>query len=205
MATMTSMREVLLNTPVKISFAGFESDTWQLQQAGWNIAAEQDVAYAGLRLALRNEHLHLYAVSQLISFEYMHYRNGGYDLVEALRHLVVPIIYMAPRIQCVEVVGNFSKFKPIDAEPMWANQNIRDLEDFNIFRTLDKSKELIVEPQTVAEMLQQIKKYQEPKQKEIRENLRKKRLAERKFKSFLELQEVRPLQDVHAQIITIAA
>lgn len=191
----------ILSTPIRVVMMGFESDTLRLQNAGWELSVYEDFSCHAIRLAMRHRTLRLYALSRLVRLE--HY----YDLanrMESIRHLVFDIQGVAPEIQTiVEHRVDFSKFKPIDAVPQWVDQEIKQISDFNIFRTLEASKEIIVDPKTVSEMLNEILKSQAPKQKELREELRKKRRREEI--EFLPLENIKPAEEVHAQIITIAA
>ena len=49
---------------------GFRSDTYRLQQAGWEMAAEQDVRYDRIRLLMRHRDLRLYAVSDSVEYRF---------------------------------------------------------------------------------------------------------------------------------------
>jgi hypothetical protein len=88
-------------------------------------------------------------------------------------------------------------FRQIDAEPQYVEQIVERIDDLKIFTTpLIRTEELIVEPSTVAAMLEKIREMQVPEQERIRQ---RERLREAR-----EAMEA-PRQTFHAQIISIDA
>lgn len=191
----------ILSTPIRVVMLGFESDTLKLQHAGWELSVHEDFHYHAICLAMRHRTLRLYGISRRVNLEHYYDFQQRADMI---RHLVFDIQGVAPEIRTIEAPKvDFAQFKPIDAVPMWTEQEIKCISDFNIFRTIEASKEIIVEPQTVSEMLNEILKSQAPKQKELREELRKKR--RRESVEFLPLESVKPAEELHAQIISLVA
>jgi hypothetical protein len=92
-------------------------------------------------------------------------------------------------------MDNFANFRQVDAEPQFVNQEVKSIEDLKIFVTpMTRTEELIVEPSTVAAMLEKIREMQLPEQERIRqrERLRTARVSEEPLR-----------QQFHAQIISI--
>lgn len=162
----------------------------QLQQQGWEISAEQDYHACGLRVALRHQSMRMYGISESIYMDYFRYT----------RHTELPPIriqYMASDLT-VNIMDDLSRFRPIDAMPQVDEIERKSIEDFSIFATpLVRTEEIIIEPETVAECLEIIKRIQKPEQDAIRE---KKRLYEARENRRL---EAVPRQRFHAQILSI--
>ena len=161
-----------INSPiVKLFWAGWESNTLALQRAGWNLAVEEDMATFRVRIALRHPDLRLYGVSAAIDYY-------GLDSQRRLsmagpQDLVIPIQHMASKME-IHCMDNLSNFHAIDAEPSFITNAPRSIEDYKIFRSIRQAEQQIIVPQhSVPELLEQILKMQDPKQKEIRENRRR--------------------------------
>lgn len=181
----------ILSQPVPVRWAGFESDTHKLQQAGWQLSAEQDISYDSIRIAMYHEALRLRAISNISDF---HYREAMHDPRYA-RSVILPIQHMANDMR-VQIIDDLTGFRAIDAQPMVAKTEIRSLEDFNIFATpMARTNEIIVDPDSVADMMGRILELQDPARQEhykrtLREQQGNARQVEQKF---------------HAQIISLAA
>lgn len=194
MAT-SSLGYRILSRPRDVHWAGWRTTTVALQQVGWELSAEQDIARGELRILMRHAPQRLYALTRpaVAMFEAEFYRHTKYspygmDDLESVAPLVVQ--YMASDMK-VQIIEPSMAFKPIDAMPQM--QEIRDpqsIEDFNIFAVpLARTNEIIVEPQEVEYFLGKILELQKPKQKEIRK---------RQYRE----DEVRPEQVFHAQILS---
>lgn len=164
-----------------------------LQQAGWELSAEQSYMDATLRIAVRNRDFQVYGMSEKVRLDF--FRESRYIEMPA-----VSIQWMVNKAIITDLVEDLSKFNPIDAMPQMMNIEKRDIEDFSIFATpLARTEEIIVEPGTVAECLDIIKKIQLPEQGAIRE---RKRLAE--SREGRDMTSAVPRQKFHAQILSIA-
>lgn len=195
---MLDVRYRVLSRPAEVRWAGFRSDTYRLQQEGWEIAAEEDVAYGRIRLLLRHQDMRLYALTNHVDYQYRHPHG-----IEGGPPLVFQVVMASPRIEVQRIAeagaSSFESFHQIDAQPQLVTSEIKSLEDFRIFATpLVRTEEIIVEPQTVSEMLERIREMQAPEQKALRE---KQRLAARREGMIV---DAVPQQRFHAQIISIA-
>jgi len=155
---------------VKVLWAGWESDTFTLQRAGWQISAEQDISSMRFRLAIKHPNFRIYGLGDLMDYgEYAEFKDNVYR-----QYPPVHIKYMASRMD-IHVYDNLSNMNPIDCEPQFniKETQVKSIEDFMIFRPINKANEIIVPDFQVRELLDLILKKQDPKQAEIRENKRK--------------------------------
>lgn len=185
----------ILSRPAEVWWSGFRATTLTLQQAGWQIAAEEDCHGSRIRLMLKHDDLRLYALTNVREWDYFRQDREQAPLVFQVAHA-------APRIECrvtAEIGAGWANFQQIDAAPQFIEQRIQTPEQLRIFATpMTRTEELIVEPQDVAAMLEQIRKMQAPEQARIRA---KERLAA--SREGMDIQ-VMPRQHFHAQIISIA-
>lgn len=176
---------------MEVRFAGFSSDTLSLQEAGWRLAVEEDFQHGAIRMLMRHEGLGLYMVADDAAFDYfMHARQQIRP-----RQPIFVVRYAARSLNSQVCNLDFSKFTAVDAMPHRAPVSFRRIEDFALFGApLVKTEEIIVEPQSVAECLDLIRKMQAPELAAVRQrNLARDRdqpMAQQQF---------------HAQILSLAA
>jgi hypothetical protein len=185
----------VLSRPMTVVWDGWETTTTRLQQAGWEISAEQCYMNMGIRLALRNQRLQMYGITSVVQFDF--YRNAD-QFMSPGASPVFHVVNMASRLH-INIIDNLSSFRPIDAMPQVVKQEIRSIEDLGIFATpLVRTEEIIVEPHTVEKLMEQIKSLQAPEQAAIR--------ARNRLRESRDGTEPRvgPRQKFHAQILSIA-
>jgi hypothetical protein len=179
------------NPVCKVIFAGFKSSTLELQQAGWEIAAEQD-PFKGVRLALHHRKSGLQALTNTVPMLELRAavtKSAGYDII---KHITFQVVHVGTdtRFQIIPMVGPVS-FKAIDATPEWSEVKSSEISfhDLIPFRTVNPDAEqIIVAPDSVPQILDLLLKCQAPVQRRIRQNER-----------------VRSAADVAAQIVTAVA
>lgn len=94
----------------------------------------------------------------------------------------------------VQVLANSFDFKPIDARPQFVNTEYKNIEDYGIFATpLVRTEEILIEPSSVAECLDLIRRLQAPDLADIRQRNRAANDAPIARQTF------------HAQILSLAA
>lgn len=148
--------------PVDVEWAGWRSDTFSLQRAGWQLSARQDLHLRELSVALHHPEMGISGMSALRNFQFMDPRaiygmvlpfrlGGDYRIIE---HRQEPM----------------HEYYPIDATPMFRQSQPQRLEDFKIFRELPKeaSKEIYLEEASLSEVLDIALSKQESRQAEIR-------------------------------------
>lgn len=180
----------VLSQPCRVIFAGWESTTSRLQQAGWQLSAEQDPGMGHLRLALKFEPARLYMLAQAQQWDFLRTRLDNQPPVFHIRYAASDMV--------VQLMESAFDFVPFDAKPQYTEAPRRCIEDFGIFAPcLARTEEIIVEPKTVESLLAEIKKLQVPELAQIR-----RRNAARDRRNSTE-----PMQQqrFHAQIVSIAA
>lgn len=177
-----------------VIFAGFRSDTYTLQQAGWRLAVEEDIYTGTVRMMMHHPDADLYLVAEdwRMPREMMSHRaRFVHDYSTARPEFVVKRVARA--IQSLRVNLDFSRFLDIDATPQYTDAKIQRIEDFKLFASpLVRTEEIIVEPESVAECLDLIRRLQSPELERIRKDNRARGEAINR-------------QNFHAQIITMAA
>lgn len=174
---MGDWRSRILSHPVKLHWAGWESNTHALQRAGWQISvAEYPDSYnmnESIRIALRHEGgAHGYGMMNFDHMAYMDPLRNPWDNMD-LRHMSVRMTlgrdinfqYMGTPAMDVK------DFRPIDAVPAMQDIEIKRMSDFKIFRYLPQvteRNEIIVPELSMDDMLNRILEMQGPKQKELR-------------------------------------
>jgi hypothetical protein len=198
----------LVSAPIPIRFAGWESNTYRLQQCGWQLSAREDsirnVMRPQLQLALKHPDLQIRALTTPIDVDYLGMSRGaGHSIVEGLMRMGLDVQMFGSTLILNVMHQGPVEFRPIDAQPMWedpACSTTTNIDDLKIFADaqLVRTEEVIVMPDNVPELMAHILKLQDPKQAEIRERVRKDKLV-----NGLQLEDVRPRQRFHAQILSL--
>lgn len=210
------LQRTLINYPFKVRFAGFESDTRTLASQGWELSVRQqfDMRFGRpemqLAMHIGPDRGGMYAISRPSNVDY-HKMFWGGRMFEQLREFAeigFDIMCMSSdiffRVPVRESVGISFKdsFMPMDANPSFRSMEEVSIKDFKFFRTANvESKDLIVDPNDVPQLLEMVLKAQSKVQKEIdkRERSRKNEEAYRSGEMF-----AKPAHKVEAQIITLA-
>jgi hypothetical protein len=183
----------ILSRPLEIHWAGWETTTYRLQQAGWQLSADQDVYNDRLRLAMKHEGMALYGMSGWSRFEYE-------ARIRDPREFPVIVMQAMGREVWVQEHGRVElNFQAIDAKPCFTERKITKLEDLAHFAApLVRSREIIIPEENVDELLEKILKLQQPARTDrIREEMR------RGPEGRMVTDE--PQQKFQAQIISLAA
>lgn len=208
------VKSVLRSLPIKVEFAGFESNTLKLAKAGWDLSMQQEVdpRYGDyrMRLAMRfgDRNNAMYAISNSISMDWEHKRahvdpNYFVQLVESLGF---SIQVMRPEISFRHIMAergtglSFAQsFMPIDAVPQREEES--SIRDFKFFKIANPSvKDLIVDPSDVPELLDAVLKAQRP----LLEKIKKRERSRDNELWVREGMPVKPMHTVQAQIISLA-
>lgn len=202
----------IVNSPMRVRMFGWESNTRELQHHGWQLSMKQDVQHHAFQLALHHPHLKLFALSRNYDdFYFMRYAGDPMYARNIQDRFIFDIVHLASRIEVILHEGmldsirhplrRFGTFSPVDAEPQWERMERRQsLEDFMLFRPINNSRNVIVDPNDVPQLMEMILKAQSPQQEEIRQRQRS-----RENMAYVIDAGLLPRHDIHAQIITIAA
>lgn len=187
----------ILSRPIRLNWAGWETDTFRLQRAGWKLSAFQDIRGSHLQLAFQignDPYRKFQAITEAIPFRYeemadLHRMRGPH--ADRLDDIVLRVQQAVSEQVMIHVAGDLKPmWGPIDAEPRYTQEKITRLEDFAHFAgPLIRTNEIIVPEESVPELLERILKLQQPGRIDrIKDELRG---------------EHRPEQRFHAQIISL--
>jgi hypothetical protein len=151
--------------------------------------------YFTIQLALKHSGAGLYAITNSVDYQDYAFSRGERDFKIAFN-----VIHISNDIRVRYIDTNISlrNFKAVDATPMYNETEDQSMRDFVPFRELDsnqKTEDIIIDPEDVSFWMNKILEAQKPKQKEIREKM----LRERR------LENLKPVHDVHAKIISLAS
>lgn len=186
----------ILSRPIRLEWAGWETDTYKLQQRGWKLSAMQDIRGSRLQLAFQyGRGQQFQAITEVIRYNYERMMNpsGGYDGNASLLDAMVLRVQQAVGDEVlIHQHGHISaeNWGPIDAEPRFTSNMITRLEDFAHFAgPLIRTNEIIIPEASVPELLERILKLQQPaRDKRNRDDIRGEHRVAQKF---------------HAQIISL--
>lgn len=165
----------ILSRPLRVHWAGWETDTYSLQKAGWKLSAEQDYSYGRMRIAMKHDGADMVAISETLPFNFgraIEDRDfhSGYlaALTIRMKHVgrEVPIVIHGE-------VKDWS-FAAIDAQPRVVSSKIVKLEDLAHFAApLVRTNEIIIPEESVDQLMEKILKLQQPARMErIRREIR---------------------------------
>lgn len=186
----------ILSRPIRLNWAGWETDTYRLQRAGWKLSAMQDIRGQRLQLAFQygSRGGKLQAITEAIPFNYEAmvdpHDYGGYAR-RAIGEITLNVMQAIGDQVWINMHGHIDfNFNAIDAEPRYTSAKITRLEDFAHFAgPLIRTNEIIVPEKSVPELMEMILKMQQPARIErIKDELRGEHRVEQKF---------------HAQIISL--
>lgn len=169
------------NPPCRVLFEGFESDTFQLGRRGWEIALEQDNYDMKMRMILRHKS-GLYGMAESLErfsaqeWHYRYYTNGRLNRdYEGLPTFVVSQVSNRMIVRHYGASSPFEGFSMVETDPEHMMVSDIELSSLPLFKAKGQpaAEDLIVDPATVSEMLEQIRQRQSPIQKEIRERARR--------------------------------
>lgn len=181
----------VISKPFRLHWAGWETDSVQLQQAGWQLSAEQDYNRDTIRILFRHNDFKIYGLTKVDRFDYQRFWMD--QSFERMGSPTLEVRFMCAELR-VNINDNLAAFVAVDAYPQYVEREIKKIEDFGIFATpLIRTEEIIVDPNNVAAMLKRIKEIQAPIQTVIRESNRRR-----------DLRQPIQRQVFHAQILSIA-
>lgn len=151
----------LLSAPHEVHFCGFRSTTALLQQAGWQLSVDYSDHGDRILLAMHNKAFGGYMVAEPL--EHDRFRSAYHERLTFVVRRVNADILVCPGM-------DFTAFEPIDARPQYVTTERKSIKDFNIFASqLVRTEEIIIEPQSVAECLDLIRKMQAPELAAVRQ------------------------------------
>jgi hypothetical protein len=176
----------VLSQPVNIRWLGWETDTYRLQDAGWELSAQEDIPRQQMAIAMRHKTANIRGICESINWDYFRRERDiyvGRSMSTFRANLAMDFI-----VNYHQAGMTFDDFNPIDARPMYQDINMekRSLDDLAHFRKLEKAKdEIFLKPASMEEILDMALKQQEPNQEAIRKEMVRKNELEIMRKSQL--------------------
>jgi hypothetical protein len=178
----------LASRPMRLHFAGWETDTYRLQQNGWQLSAIQDPYYDAMQIGFQHQEYRMRGITHKIRREYDPFLYN--HMIEAPCHLASDFISHTASI------APFDKFQPIDAEPQFMEMRQRMSENMMFAPNLARTQEIIVPEQSVDQLLDMMLNQQAANRAE---------LIRKRVRQQGELIDFNQRTNVHAQIVSIAA
>lgn len=185
----------LASQPWKLHFAGWETDTYRLQQSGWQLSAVQDPCYDAMQIAFQHPEYRIRGISDRVG-HYDARSMMGWGDIDGRRYVETRAHLASDFITHTASAAPFASFKPIDAEPQLMDMQQMMSQNMVFAPNLARTQEIIVPEHSVDDLLNMMLE----KQAANRAELIRKRVREQG-------QEVdfNPRTHVHAQIVSIAA
>ncbi len=180
------MARLLANPRSKVLFAGWESDTLRLGQQGWDISIQENIEYSKFEALLHHKgaNLILHAEAHDNPMKEHHARRNmiAMDVRNSMYNSDHRGWLDGPIFNVVRAFAFQSNLKVFHSMPVFDTWSATrpamvemDMQHYNPFefpifmrRNEPMAKELIVEPQDVMALLEQIKQMQSPEQADIR-------------------------------------
>lgn len=144
----------ILSRPVKVHWAGWETDTYRLQQNGWQLSAEPRVDRDVMRIGFRHEHLGM--IGQTADIAYNYEAAFMDPLSDYMPERYAQVRHMGRQI----LIHNHGPmdFRAIDAQPQMVSTEVRSLEDLVAFAPapLVRTNCLVLPEATVDDLLKEI-------------------------------------------------
>jgi len=181
----------LASRPMRLHFAGWETDTYRLQQNGWQMSASQDARTRSVQLAFNHPEYRIRGMSDYVetSMDLIYGRDYQRE-IEARAYMASDFVNNSVRMRT-----DFREFMPIDAEPQFMHTNQLMSQHAVFAPNLMRTQEIIVPEHNVDDLLNMML----DKQANSRAALIRKRVREEARNEFHDRSHV------HAQIISIAA
>ncbi len=186
----------ILSRPHPIFWAGFRSDTQQLQQAGWEFSASQMYERDEIGLVMRHGALGIHATTNTVP-------NMMYDLhPQVLQQFHVQwLTDRGIKFQQTSLTMPdwLPSCQPVDMRPQMVE--VKSIEDMQLFAgCMARTNEIIVDPDDVNAMMERILDLQRPGAQEHYERVLRESRAEGAV-----VRGAGPRQAFHAQVISLVA
>ena len=181
----------LLSQPCEVIWAGWRTTTVDLQRSGWQLAIEREHYDFSTRLLIQHRDLRIRGLSAPVRLD-VFMQDRIYPTWP-----VFQMQYLSSEMHVQLMESSFS-FMAFDAKPQYTTEPMRRMDVASIFAApLVRTEEIIVEPQDVSAMLDQIRRMQSPQMAEVRQREQRRDRAG----------EANPGQRevFHAQILSFAA
>jgi len=162
----------ILSQPLRLRWMGWESNTYELQNNGWELSANQDIQNNKMTIAIRHKELKVRGLSDYIDFDFFR-QNSYYDTSTTDQRYPIFGCRLASDL-IIQIHDNTHAydFNPIDARPMYQKIESKSLDNIAHFRTLEKTdNEIYLEPASMNDILNMALARQAPRQEQIRKQM----------------------------------
>ena len=194
-----SQADVLIRQghPIRVEWMGWSSDTYKLSRMGWEMATHEDYMRDSMEVVFHHRQSGVMAKGGLRGYRGLHGSmmrdlryNGGDGIDISFMQFINNTIFKA-------ISEPMTSMQWVDMEPVDSFMDMREWRpsELSLFRKLATpiEQELIVDPEDVQSMLDQILKVQGGMRKEIRARDRKRE------------RDAPEERQIHAQIISLKA
>lgn len=186
----------LASQPWKLHFAGWETDTYRLQQNGWQLSAVQDPYYDAMQIAFQHPEYRIRGISSKVSHWDARSVMGFGGMRDGPRYMEAHAQLATDFVSRTATVAPFDKFQPIDAEPQIMNMEQYMSRNMVFAPNLARTQEIIVPEHSVDQLLDMMLNQQAANRAEL---IRKRVRQQGEYIDFQQR------TNVHAQIVSIAA
>lgn len=149
----------VLSSPVRLHWLGWETDTCQLQRAGWQLSAQENPATATMIVAFQHRATNIGGITEVEVYP----RSNPWETDHGrVLRMQVQKVGFALQIANYTSVGHTRPWQPIDAEPSITTDRIRSLDDLCHFAPRFAPNAVIIPEPDVQELLQAILAKQDP-------------------------------------------
>ena len=164
-----------LNQPVKLWWAGWETDTLKLGREGWQISAHQDIRHDQMQIAIKHPKANIQGITFMESFAYRDWINGRGGFASAPVSLRFELMGQEIRIHQMGSPA-VREFRPIDYRPRYDDawqSKITTLDDFAHFETIveEAQHEIYLHEANISQILDMALQVQAPQQEQIRKDM----------------------------------
>jgi hypothetical protein len=177
-------RHPILSQPIRLHWAGWETTTLKLQQNGWDLSASEEPYDGSMAIAFRHESSRVRGMSRMEQFNY---HQSWHDM-EYARHISLPCqigdfgVFQIP-LDMGQAPYSFAaidarpqRFDSYMGKPMPKGRNAEAFDEWCHFAKVGQrqARQIIVQDESIDELLDKIMKKQEPdKQRYFEEKVRR--------------------------------
>ena len=170
----------ILSRPIRVFWAGWETDTFKLQEAKWKIAVDHDPLRDYYTFLFRHEQMDLTALSTAMQIHQVitDFNMGGQYAAQLPPLTIERVVSKIEVYRDIAQGHYFDGFVQIDAKPQMTSKKVDRLEDSNVFALSSGQAEEVVIDQadmTVVDHLKAIKELQSDTQRILRDKARQKK------------------------------
>jgi len=167
--------ERILSQPIRVYFAGFESDTLRMQHVGWELSAQENIHDLTMQVAFRHKQMKIFALSDKIAFNYIEAcDNHNYAKSTSLhiRNIAENIYFAVPHAfqESLSTSGNINTttyyrgaqtpaYMPVNATPKYTDCSLDEIAFFNREphnKIIVPEKQIVIPEQDIESLLDQI-------------------------------------------------